>query len=67
MSDLFPQAMVMIPNKDGAAIVGPFPDMTAGWAWIDWHNKELPPVGVIAVALIPPDTAIELLKADGRL
>lgn len=67
MNDIFPQAMVMIPNKDGAAVVGPFVDMTAGWAWIDWHSRDLPTVGVVAVTLIPPDKAIDQLKADGRL
>jgi hypothetical protein len=63
----FYPAVVVIPTVEGAAVVGPFPDQTAAWVWIEHYDAFLPRVGVVAVTPLDPKTAVQDLVDEGLL
>lgn len=63
----FYPAVVVIPTREGAAVVGPFADQTAAWVWIDHYDAFLPSEGVVAVTPLDPVTAVQDLVDEGLL
>lgn len=60
MSDAFYPNVVVIPTLEGIAVVGPFPDATAAWVWIDFYSDFLP-LGCGNITPLAPDKAIDAL------
>lgn len=64
MFDAYYPNVVVVPTKDGMAVVGPFYDATEAWVWIDFYADYLP-VGVRNIAPLAPNVAMEsLLNQD---
>jgi len=62
--DAYAPTIVVIPTREGFAVVGPFRDAPTSWGWIDSMTPFLP-VGSAMVTPLAPDDAIDaLLKED---
>lgn len=59
-SDAFYPSVVVVPTREGVAVVGPFADVTASWVWID-HYCDYLPVGTSAITPLAPDEAVDAL------
>ncbi len=58
--------VVIVPTKEGMAVVGPFRDATEAWVWIDFHRHFLPE-GVRTISPLPPKNAIDALINENLL
>lgn len=65
-SDAYYPNVVVIPTKDGMAVVGPFPDATAAWVWIDFYADYLP-AGVANITPLHPARALDALLNEDLL
>lgn len=63
LSDAFYPNVVVVPTREGIAVVGPFADATAAWVWIDFYKDYLP-IGCGNVTPLAPEKAINALLEE---
>lgn len=59
-SDAYYPNVVVVPTAEGIAVVGPFPDATAAWVWID-HYADILPAKCANITPLNPNEAIDAL------
>lgn len=60
MFDAYYPNVVIVPTKEGMAVIGPFHDATEAWVWIDFYRDYLPE-GVRTISPLPPNEAMDSL------